>query len=222
MSRLKIGSVTVAVGENGTRLTQSRTVSHAADTEPPMTSARRPRRHRGPSRPAASGRAGRGASKTTACAAGDADRDRPRPRSAEPVAPRRSSAAWAASLRRSNSARSDAAIARWRRGQPAGEPQVAEEDDEGEEERRERRGRVASSRVQNTESNPTLPYHRASVQRSSPTLNSRKSAMAMTTKAAIPNRRPARAARLPATVVRATGSVRRRARRRRLVGAARR
>ena len=111
--------------------------------------------------------------------------------------PRRSSAAWAASLMRSNSdAERPGAVRRWRRGEASGQPEVAEEDDE-------RRGRtaptpsprVAVSRVQKTESKPTLLYHRASVHRSSPTLNRRKTARTMTTIARRPKRRPARAAR---------------------------
>ncbi len=39
MSRLKIGSVTLATGEYGTRWIQSSTVSQAPDTAPPMSRA---------------------------------------------------------------------------------------------------------------------------------------------------------------------------------------
>ena len=149
--------------------------------------------------PARGVRSGRSpASNTMACSFASLDRNRSRPPKAEPP-PRRSSAALAASLRRSNSERSD----------PDPLPMAAGRD--GRRARDCRRGRsgrgrtpraprpkMATNRAQNTESKPTLSYHSASVHRSSPRLNNRKTAMAMAMKAATPNRRPTRAARLPA------------------------
>ena len=107
MSRPKIGSVTRAPsGENGTRWIQSRTVSQAEATEPPMARAMSTRARPGPRRRAASGRAGRSASKVTTGAV-CAERSRP-PTSEPPARPvARMSAAWAASLTRSMSDRNE-------------------------------------------------------------------------------------------------------------------
>ena len=106
MSLPKIGSVTVEVGENGTRWIQSRTVSHAPDTEPPMINAISSARATSP-HPASGVRSGRSpAAKVIAGALALPKRSRP-VRNAEPPGDPRSSAAWAASLIRSNSVRSD-------------------------------------------------------------------------------------------------------------------
>ena len=104
---------------------------------------------------------------------------RARRRTPERAGSRRSSAAWAASLMRSTSERSDpAALGGWRRGEASGEPEVAEQDDGGEQEgpdaEPERGDRRASRRPSRTR---RCWNHRASVHRSIPTLNNRKTAM---------------------------------------------
>src|SRR6478735_2576928 len=114
MSLLKIGSVTEAVGENGTRWIHSRTVSQAPDIEPPMRIARNRATARVIARPAE----------------GVATAIR-RPRSAplvgclcgrvDPVDERLDAAATRAVF--------------GIRGKPPGHPQVAEQDDEREHER---------------------------------------------------------------------------------------
>ena len=138
MSRPKIGSVTAiaASGENGTRLIQSSTVSHAPRHEPPMTSAMK----HGDAAEHPAGerrRSGRSpASKAIAPRASSAPACRPA-RIADGPRLARSSAAWAASLMRSHDRpeRPAAAASSGGRHEPAGQPEVPEQDDEGEDER---------------------------------------------------------------------------------------
>ena len=173
MSRPKTGSVTdrPASGENGTWLTHSRTVSQAAETDAADDRGRRTRRPRpAPSRPSGV-RSGRSP-------ASNDDRRRAAERLAPvavrragPAAPR-SSAAWAASLSRSTKPAQRAADRR-----PGGGAAVGRATGCRAGRRAARtiaptnRPRVAVSRVQKTESKPTLAYHSASVHRSSPTPN---------------------------------------------------
>ena len=75
----------------------------------------------------------------------------------------------------------------------AGEPEVAEQDHQGERRRPPTNSSAcAPSRVQKTPSKPTLAYQIASVQRSIPKVNSTKSAMSAATMTQRPTRRPRR------------------------------
>ena len=199
MSRWKIGSVTDAVGENGTRWIHSRTVSHAPETEPPMmiakNSARPPR-----IQPASGRRSGMSVVSKTI---GDpVERTLPNgsrpPPNGDRVLSRRESAAWAASLSRSNSERNVPPPA-----DGGGDSRPASQRLPSSTTSATRKApmpspTVAVSRVQKTGSKPTLAYHSTSVHRSIPTLNSRKMPSRARRSSPMPRRRPARAARLPA------------------------
>ena len=199
MSRPKIGSVTAVAGRARTAPGGHRAgpSPRPPTTEPPMTSAMSTAtRAEGRRRRAASGRAGRRL-EDDASAGGVRRTGRGRRRSATPGAVRAASAAWAAVVEpvderagcRARPRRPAAARAgRRARGCRAGR--------RGRATKRRGTGRPGPpSRVQKTRSKPTLRNHSASVHRSSPKLNSRKSAMTTTMTTPRPIRRPGRAAR---------------------------
>ena len=120
------------------------------------------------------------------------------PPNGDRVLSRRESAAWAASLSRSNSERNVPPPA-----DGGGDSRPASQRLPSSTTSATRKApmpspTVAVSRVQKTGSKPTLAYHSASVHRSIPTLNSRKMPSRARMSSPIPRRRPARAARLPA------------------------
>ena len=178
MSRPKIGSVTRSrSARTGRGVIQSRTVSQAAADTSPADEQRDEERDRDQDPPGSGVRSGMSpASKVmdlAACRIGRRDRRR----TASATRSRRLSAAWAASLIRSTSERSDpravrrpAAASAGRRatGSPS---RTTAASSEGPGEQAERARSAGSRRRQ---SKPTLVNHRASVHRSIPTLNSRR------------------------------------------------
>ena len=193
MSRLKIGSVTTPRSARTARGWPRAVRSpRRPTTEPPMMSAMKTREDA--ERPAGERRqvgdvAGfEGDARRSSARRVGTGRDRRRPM----PGPRRSSAACGRLVeaidQRAGTTRPPV---RRRRGEPAGQPQVAEQDDEGDDRTPPtNRPTWAPGASRTRASKPTLRYHSASVHRSSPRLNSRKTAMAMAMNAAIPNRRP--------------------------------
>ena len=183
MSRPKTGSVTAAApaGANGTWWAHSRMVSHAAASEPPMVSASSPETMTSPT-PAIGVRSGRSSASKTMV--------RGSPKPGGPGRRRPPALELAASLTRSMMPRrldgplpggglSRFAIARLpsRTTSARARPPMNS-------------SAWAPTRVQKTPSKWTLAYHRASVHRSMPKLNSRKSAISAARMTHRPMRRP--------------------------------
>ena len=175
MSRPKIGSVTAVRRPARTAPGCSR----AGPSPRPRPASRRRRGRSAPTRPTRTHAGDRRQVRQVVGVEGDrrADRRSPGGAPAARSAGAPASAASAASLSRSTSVADRPPAVGRRRRQAAGEPQVAEQHDEGEHEPDDEQHRPARRSASSTRaSKPTLWYHSASVQRSIPNAEQQRSA----------------------------------------------